>query len=114
MPRVMSLYEFVGRCATTEVDDKENGDDLVAWLEPVEAVVLGTEHTANRQRILVYGAIVHAMLDTLDPRHTVSGKRPGWGHKLSKRSRRELEHLVFRRYLSFVEQPQVYTRPQKK
>lgn len=102
---VLSLYEFV---------DRQTDPRLHRWLDPVEEILGKPQHTSNRQRLLVYGAIVHAMLDTLDPSHKVTQNRPGWGNKLSKRSRRELESRVFPVYLKCVAQPHAYTRPPKK
>lgn len=104
-PRTVSLYEFVRRYAEPQKHQ------LHLWLDPLKELLLESQNTSSRQRILVYGAVVHAMIDTLDPDHKVTRRRPGWGNKLSKKSRRELEFRVFRVYLPFVERPYVYTRP---
>ena len=61
------------------------------------------EHTADRQRLLRYGIVIHAMVDTLDPDHDITRDRPSYPHKLSKKSRRDLKYRVFHVYLKFVD-----------
>jgi len=72
------------------------------WYEPLHAVIGRMRHTRDRQRLLQYGAVIHALIDTLDPKHKVTGSRPGWPNKLSQRSRRVLRFAVFGKYLTFV------------
>lgn len=69
------------------------------------------EHTAVRQRLLRYGIVVHAMIDTLDPGHDVSRNRRSYPNKLSYKSWNELERRVFRVYLKFVKGTQKYLGP---
>ena len=106
-PRVISLFEFASHVQSVE------GEQLRRWLAPVEFIIGNPAHTSNRQRILVYGAIVHSMLDTLDPNHKVTQWRPAWGNKLTKRSRKELERRIFPVYLKFVSRPGTYTSAPK-
>lgn len=80
------------------------------WYEPLHNVVSRVRHTRERQRILQYGAVVHALIDTLDRKHHVTGGRPGWPNKLTQRSRRELQYRVFGRYLTFVRGKWKYVR----
>lgn len=104
-PRAISLYEFVRRHAEAD------GEQLRRWLLPVKGILLASQQASSRQQILVYGAVVHAMLKTLDPKQKVTKNRPGWGNKLSNKSRKELELRVFRVYLPFVDRPRTLTRP---
>lgn len=99
---LLTYHEFVERYS------KDRG--FRKWFEPVASLLRQTHHTRYRQRILVYGAILHAFIDTLDPKHVVVRKIPAWPNKLSRRSRRELEYRVFKVYLPFVKEPRKYCR----
>ncbi len=72
------------------------------------------EHTSDRQRLLRYGIVIHAMIDTLDPQHQVSRDRPSYPYKLSRKSWRDLRYRVFGVYLKFVQGSQKYLGPPKK
>ena len=84
------------------------------WLAPVERVLGRMEHTADRQRLLRYGIVAHAVIDALDPDHEVSRDRRSYPHKLSCRSWNELERRVFRVYLKFVKGTQKYLGPPRR
>lgn len=84
------------------------------WLSPVIRFLSRTRHTYERQKILQYGIVVHAMIDTLDLDHVVTRNRPSYPHKLSKKSRNELKFRVFRQYLSFVPNQEKYLGPPKR
>ncbi|MDE0007027.1 MAG: hypothetical protein OXS50_01985 [Gammaproteobacteria bacterium] len=86
----------------------ENASEAQRWLSPLERVFDRIEHTANRQRVLRYGIVIHAMIDTLDQGHAVSRYRPSYPHKLSKKSRNDLRFRVFRVYLTFVKRTDKY------
>jgi hypothetical protein len=52
----------------------ETNEDTRRWVTPL-AVVLGRmANTADRQQLLLYGVVVHAMTDTLDPTHSVTSE----------------------------------------
>ena len=104
--RIMSFIEFVRLL--------EPGSEGHAWLSPVIRFLSRTRHTAERQKILQYGIVVHAMIDTLDPDHLVTRDRPSLPHKLSKKSWNQLKHRIFERYLSFVPNRQKYLGPPKR
>lgn len=96
----LSLYEFAQRYCQEEA--------YRTWFEPLENVLCDVEQTSTRQRVLAYGVILHAMLDTLDTRHAVSSDRPGYANKLSKRTRRRLRYQLFEVYLPFVKEIDKY------
>ncbi len=54
--------------------------EIQRWFQPLMSVLSAIHHTRNKQRLLVYGAIMHALIDTLDPDHLVTNQRPGWGN----------------------------------
>ena len=88
--------------------------DAKRWMAPLLAILERTEHASNRQRLLVYGTIIHVLIDTLDPRHHVSSPREPYHRLLSKKSWRDLKYRVFKHYLSFVRKPQKYLGPPKR
>ncbi|MCP4902346.1 MAG: hypothetical protein GY906_35715 [bacterium] len=98
--RTITLYEFIQRY--------KSSPDFRDWLSPLFFALLEVEDRRERQRFLVYGAIIHSLLDTLDPRYQVSTKRTGWANKLNDRSRRDLKRRVFAVYLPFVKKPGTY------
>jgi hypothetical protein len=103
--RSISLAEFLELAQTAT---------LKQLLVPLQELLSNPHHTANRQRVLAYGAVVHALIDHLDPRHRVTRLRTGWGNKLTKRTRSELFFRVFREYLPFVHSPERYTKSPRK
>jgi len=58
--------------------------------------------------MLLYGTILHAMIDTLDPKREVTKDRPAYPNKLNEKSRRELKHRLFRLYLPDVVKHEKY------
>lgn len=92
----------------------EDGDDVRRWLNPVVRILTRTQHTSVRQMLLQYGAVLHAMIDTLDPNHRVTRDRPAYTEKLSKRTWRNLKYRVFGVYLTSVANPEKYLGPPKR
>ena len=88
--------------------------DAQEWFRPMIQELSRTRHRSERQRLLQYGAIIHAMIDTLDPDHTVTRDRPSYSNKLTKKSRTNLKYRVFGVYLRFVSNPQKYFGPPKR
>jgi hypothetical protein len=80
----------------------ETDENARRWIAPLVAVLEKTENTTNRQQLLQYGVVIHAMIDTLDPKHTVTSRRPSYPVKLSERTRTGLKYRVFGVYLRFV------------
>ena len=86
----------------------ETNEDARRWVEPLAAVFRRTHHTGDRQLLLQYGAVVHALIDTLDPTHAVTSERPSYPNKLRDRTRKSLRLRVFGVYLKFVPQKEKY------
>ncbi len=61
-----------------------------------------------RHRILLYGTILQAMTDTVDPKHTVAKERPAYPHKLSPKERNALRYKVFKVYVPEVKNKEKY------
>ncbi len=92
----------------------ESRPEARRWLLPLAHTLSRTRHTSERQKLLRYGIVLHAMIDTLDPDHEVTRNRPSYPNKLSRKSWRDLKYRVFGRYLKFVPSPEKYLGPPKK
>jgi hypothetical protein len=85
-----------------------------AWFAPLVVTLERLQHTRERQRLLVYGTVLHAFVDTLDTARAVTRGRPTWANKLSVRSRRDLQFRVFPLYLPFVKSARRFYRPESR
>lgn len=94
-PNVISYIDFCNLV--------ERNIDVQRWLAPLFGVLNRIQHTAVRQKVLKYGVIVHALIDTLDPHYRVSSEKPSYPERLSNKTRRDLVHRVFPIYLQSVE-----------
>jgi hypothetical protein len=95
------------------VEQYEAISTLRGWMQPLEDVLRETKFPRARQRVLQYGVIVHALIDTLDPKHYTTKERPAYPNKLSRRAKRELTGRVFDTYLPDVRHPEKYTGIQR-
>ena len=91
------------------VEQYESSPQLRRWFQPLVDILKGTRDKKQRQRVLRYGVVVHAMIDTLDPTHHTTKPRPGYPNKLSRRSRHDLIGRVFGVYLPDVRGTEKYT-----
>ena len=98
--RTLTYYEFVENYISSE--------KTRSWFQPLVSLLEKINHPRERQRLLVYGVIIHALIDTLDPKHMTTRERLGWANKLTKNSRNDLRYRVFPVYLSFVTNPKKY------
>lgn len=99
--RTIGLVEF-----GTKIAEAGSAD---AWCKPLTQLLAKTRTKAARQRLLVYGVVVHALVDTLDPDHQSTHPRMSYANKLSKNSKQEIVHLVFGEYLTEVGATNRYT-----
>jgi hypothetical protein len=91
------------------VEMYESSERLRTWFQPLSGTLRRSDTRKVRQRLLQYGVIVHAMIDTLDPNHYTTKDRPGYPNKLTRRARRDLIGRVFRIYLPDVKGVAKYT-----
>jgi hypothetical protein len=82
--------------------------DAARWLAPLAILLRKATHTTERQQLLQYAVVVHAMIDTLDPGHSVTRDRPAIPGKLTKQTWRDLKYRVFGTYLTFVADVEKY------
>jgi hypothetical protein len=91
------------------VEQYESTPRIQEWLRPLEDLLRATKYRRARQRLLQYGVIVHALIDTLDRKHYTTHERPAYPNKLSKRAKHDLIGRVFGTYLPDVKHPEKYT-----
>lgn len=92
----------------------ETDDSFRDWLHPLVAILARMRHTRERQQLLQYWVVLHALIDSLDRDHFVTRDRPGLPHMLTKESWRDLKFRVFKTYLPFVLEPGKYLGPPKR
>lgn len=92
--RTRTIVDF-----TQKVDQEPH---FSAWLAPLKAELRNIHIKKTRQRILIYGVVLHAMIDTLDEKHVSTHVRRPQPNKLSVASKRTIKHLVFARYLKGI------------
>ncbi len=83
-------------------------DTLTKWLDPLRTFFRNLRDDRYKQRLLIYGTVVHALLDTLDSKRYYADERRAWPNKLTKKSRKTLRFRVFGEYLTFVKKPEKY------
>ncbi|AJP70957.1 hypothetical protein [Sphingomonas hengshuiensis] len=104
--RTMNFVEFVRAC--------ESDVYMQRWLAPLTAVFSRIHESDARQRVIQYGTVLHALIDTIDPKHLVSKERPATPNKLNAKSWKELNYRVFGLYLTFVKDRPKYIGPPKR
>ena len=105
----------IGECVITEtrsradviqfksfVEQFDSDTRLRDWLQPLEQILRDCRLPRARQRVLQYGVVVHALIDTLDPKHLTTRERPAYPNKLSDQAKRDLVGRVFGVYLPDV------------
>jgi len=103
----MNLYEFTSRYKSDE--------PFRTWFLPLAQLLESTmRDRKSRQRVMKYGVVLLALINTLDPKHVLSSRRDPWPNKLSNAARKQLTYGTFREHLPFVENPSEYVQPQKK
>jgi len=103
--RTLTYPEFVDMFLTKK--------EFRRWYKPLIDVLTNLNHTRERQRFLIYGIIIHSLIDTLDIKHLITRDRPGWANKLSKKSKRSLKYRIFKIYLPFVANYSRYLKVKK-
>lgn len=91
---IFTYYEFVN-FYRSDLNIKE-------WFQPLLKLLNSIDDKKQRQKLLIYGVILHALIDTLDSDHKVTKDRNGWANKLTKQNCRDLKYRTFKIYLPFV------------
>jgi hypothetical protein len=64
------------------VEKYEDSPRFREWYRPLEEALRATHRAKHRQPILQYGAVIHALVDTLDPKHQSTRDRPPFPNNL--------------------------------
>lgn len=78
------------------------------WCEPLEEKLINTSNKNIRQQVLLYGVIVHALVDTLDSEHKYFRDKPSYPNKLKESTRRDLRYRIFGKYLPMIKNSRKY------
>ncbi|MDQ6812913.1 MAG: hypothetical protein M3040_04125 [Bacteroidota bacterium] len=99
--RIMSLHQFYDA-----LHSKNSSSNI--WIKKLEDQLLATSDKMIRQKVLVFGIIVAALMDHFDPNHSISRRRPIYINKLSEKSKDDIKNTLLGHYLPFVKNPEIY------
>jgi len=93
--RLKTLYEFTK-------DYKNENTGIKELFNPLKDLLENTGPVQVRQKILLFGIIIHALVDHFDPKHKIIRDRKAYENKLTSKTRDALQNRVFKYYLPFV------------
>ncbi|WP_347838482.1 hypothetical protein [uncultured Draconibacterium sp.] len=99
--KIMSLYDFTN-------EYKKSNSDIYKIVQPLEASLFQTGIKEHRQKFLLFGIIIHSLIDFLDKNHSVARDRKPYINKLSQNTKSQLELRIFNHYLPFVKDAKKY------
>ena len=99
--RVLTLKEFL-----IHLDDPNSV--LTMWIKELEMVLDNTKDNTIRQKVLIFGVIIAALIDRYDPDNKMVRKRKIYLNKLSKKSKKEIRFQLTRHYLPFLKKKEIY------
>jgi len=99
--KIMSLYDFT-------IEYKNTDSNVRRMIEPLEISLFQTKDKEHRQKILLFGIIIHALIDFLDKKHSVVRDRKPYLNKLSIKTKDKLRLRIFNHYLPFVKKSYKY------
>jgi hypothetical protein len=100
---IISLFDFT--LELTKVDS-----NLLKLIRPLEEIIHNANDKKTRQKILLFGIVLQVFLDSFDPEHHISRKRPLYLNKLTPETKKDLERRLFTIYLPFIKEPSRYYR----
>jgi hypothetical protein len=92
---IKSFFEFLQ-------DYTAENSTLNRWFNPLEKLLSSTENKTIRQKVLLYGVILHALVDNLDSKHCFIRDRNSYPNKLSQRTRQDVKNRIFGVYLTGI------------
>ncbi|NCU06318.1 MAG: hypothetical protein GXC73_20380 [Chitinophagaceae bacterium] len=111
--RILSLNEFL---VALEKEDST----LKPWISVLEQTLFQIVPLQNsnyevrkkannaKQKILVYGVIIAALIDEFDPEYKTVRRRPIYKNKLTSRSKKLIRDLLLTHYIPFVNRKPFY------
>jgi hypothetical protein len=86
----------------------EENSAIKVWFDPLLILLTSTENKSIRQKVLLYGVILHALVDNLDSKHSFIRDRKSYPNKLSQKTRNDIKNRIFSVYLPEVENHEKY------
>lgn len=99
--RTMTLFEFTNQY-------RNSNSDLYKIIKPLEDSLFQTKNKEHRQKILLFGVIILALIDFLDKNHSIVRDRTLYLNKIYPKTKNELRLRVFNHYLPFVKNRSKY------
>lgn len=99
--RIMSLYDFT-------IEYNKSNSNIRKITQPLEDSLFQTGNKFHRQKFLLFGIIIHALIDFLDKKHAMVRDRKPYINKLSENTRDQLKYRIFRQYLPFIKNARKY------
>ncbi len=93
--KIKSFYDFLDAY-------KNPKTSFNLWFNPLRSLLEHSKSRAIRQHILLYGVILHAMVDNLDAGHHYVRDRKSYPNKLTRRSRNDIKNRIFGVYLDGI------------
>lgn len=98
---VKSFFDF----SKSYADEKST---LRLCFKPLLELLASTENKRARQNTLLYGVILHAMVDNLDAKHAFIRDRKSYPNKLSRQTRNDVINRLFKVYLPEIKNGEKY------
>jgi len=99
--KIMSLYDFVN-------EYKKEDSNLRKIIQPLEDSLMRTGDKQQRQRFLIFGIIILALIDFLDKNHLIVRDRLSYSNKLNAKSKNQIKRRIFGHYLPFMKRLEKY------
>lgn len=101
--KIMSLYDFAN-------EYNRVGSNISKIVSPLETKLFQTGNKEVRQKFLLFGMIIHSLIDFLDKSHDVVRDRRPYLNKLNEKTKEQLRIRIFNHYLPFIEDSIKYYR----
>ena len=98
--RIMTLNEFM-----IQFDDTSS--NLHKWVIKLRDILELTNNKDKRQKILVFGVIVAALIDYFDPQYKIVRRRNIYVNKLNNKSVTSIKNHLAEHYLPFLERKEI-------
>ena len=99
--RPITMYEFF------ELYKRENSQ-IKKYFDDLRSTLVETKRRGNRQQVLLYGMLIHALIEHFDPKYKLIRKREPFVNKLSEKTRGDLKERVFAIFLPFVKKSEKF------
>lgn len=98
--KIIPLYSFLEK-----IDSDKN---FSMWINELELYISSLRSNSDRQRILIFGIVVAALLNHFDPNHKISRRRSIYSHRIKQESSKLIKHVLLEHYLKFIKNKKSY------